>query len=137
MTDTRSRTFAPLLLALALLLASLHAPAPAQAQQPDPDARQIIKLLCLKHGIRPDTACDDFAGFVSAPPLAMNTGSGMLDSIFDPDYESEQLRELAERLELPERDLAGAVYDFRVWELARQAAGRAPMSGRTGEDARP
>ncbi|MGE4291059.1 MAG: hypothetical protein AB7E32_02505 [Desulfovibrio sp.] len=119
------RTSRPLtVLVLALLLALFATP--AQAQQADPQARQIIRLLCVKHGIQPDSACDALAGFVTAPPLIIFSGSGMLDALFDPDYESEQLRELAAQLRLPERDLAGAVFDYRLWELARQAAGRAP-----------
>lgn len=123
-------------LALGLLPAVLFALAipTAQAQQSDPEARQIIRLLCMKHGIRTASqsneayaACDAFAGFVTAPPLMLGSGSGMLDALFDPEYESEQVAELAARLGLPERDLAAAVYDYRVWELARQAAGRAPL----------
>lgn len=124
----------------ALLAALLFAPGRARAQESDPEAHRMLRLLCLKHDIPPEDACDALSAFVTTPPLAVvggGDGSGMLDALFDPDYESGRLRALADRLRLPARDLAGAVYDYRVWELARQAAGRAPLSTGAGAAGEP
>lgn len=117
---------------LALLLALFVGTHPAHAQQfgsgADTDSGQIIQLLCVKHSLEPEAVCDAFAAFVTAPPMLLSGQSGgMLDALFDPGYEADQLKALALQWELPAASLAAAVYDYKVWDLARQAAGRAPL----------
>jgi hypothetical protein len=113
-------------LGAALLVLFLALPAAGQSLGGglDAPARQTMDLLCLKHSIQPQAACEGLAALAATSAALPNTGDGMLDSLFDPHYEADQLRELAQTYDLPASRLAAALFDYRLWELTRSPAPR-------------
>ncbi|SKA93598.1 hypothetical protein SAMN02745704_02489 [Paucidesulfovibrio gracilis DSM 16080] len=110
---------------LFVLCTAASVPAQPGLGTSDPEAVNMVRLLCLKHDIKPEAACHALTAMATTPPMYLNTGQeGMLDALFDPDHEQTALRELAEQYDLPASALAAALYDYRVWDLARQGAGR-------------